>query len=138
MKSVSDFLKNVLYLALLAFFAFDAFVLATLFAPDLVIDNPYTHLVTENQDILVAIFALQTFDLGMVTLEGSARYEHQQVSSNEVGISRSAQWCGDGRPCGFDTFWDLLTGNDNDDKGKGKAVSRATWGFSVFLCLVNV
>jgi hypothetical protein len=32
----------------------------------------------------------------------------------EVGISRSAQWCGDGRPCGFDTFWDLLTGNDND------------------------
>ena len=32
----------------------------------------------------------------------------------EVGLSRSAQWCGDGRPCGFDTFWDLLTGNDND------------------------
>jgi hypothetical protein len=32
----------------------------------------------------------------------------------EVGISRSAQWCGDGRPCGLDTFWDLLTGNDND------------------------
>ena len=32
----------------------------------------------------------------------------------EVGISRSAQWCGDGRPCGLDTFWDLLVGNDND------------------------
>ncbi len=32
----------------------------------------------------------------------------------EIGISRSAQWCGDGRPCGLDTFWDLLTGNDND------------------------
>ena len=32
----------------------------------------------------------------------------------EVGISRSAQWCGDGRPCDADTFWDLLTGNDND------------------------
>jgi hypothetical protein len=32
----------------------------------------------------------------------------------EVGISRSAQWCGDGRPCGLGTFWDLLTGNDND------------------------
>ncbi len=32
----------------------------------------------------------------------------------EVGISRSAQWCGEGRPCGVDTFWDLLTGNDND------------------------
>jgi hypothetical protein len=32
----------------------------------------------------------------------------------EIGVSRSAQWCGDGRPCGLDTFWDLLTGNDND------------------------
>lgn len=32
----------------------------------------------------------------------------------EIGLSRSAQWCGDGRPCGLDTFWDLLTGNDND------------------------
>lgn len=32
----------------------------------------------------------------------------------EVGISRSAQWCGDGRPCGLDTFWDLLIGYDND------------------------
>jgi len=32
----------------------------------------------------------------------------------EVGLSRTAQWCGDGRPCGLDTFWDLLTGNDND------------------------
>jgi hypothetical protein len=32
----------------------------------------------------------------------------------EVGLSRSAQWCGEGRPCGVDTFWDLLTGNDND------------------------
>lgn len=32
----------------------------------------------------------------------------------EVGINRSAQWCGDGRPCDLDTFWDLLIGNDND------------------------
>jgi hypothetical protein len=32
----------------------------------------------------------------------------------EVGLSRSAQWCGDGRPCGFGTFWDLFWGNDND------------------------
>jgi hypothetical protein len=28
----------------------------------------------------------------------------------EIGLSRTAQWCGDGRPCGFDTFVDLLTG----------------------------
>ena len=33
----------------------------------------------------------------------------------EIGISRSAQWCGDGRPpCDASTFWDLLIGNDND------------------------
>jgi hypothetical protein len=32
----------------------------------------------------------------------------------EVGFSRSAQWCGDGRPCDLETFWDLLIGNDND------------------------
>jgi len=25
----------------------------------------------------------------------------------------STQWCGDGRPCGLDTFLDVLTGNDN-------------------------
>ena len=32
----------------------------------------------------------------------------------EVGLSRSAQWCGEGRPCDAGTFWDLLTGYDND------------------------
>ncbi len=32
----------------------------------------------------------------------------------EVGISRSAQWCGEGRPCDAGTFWQLLLGNDND------------------------
>jgi hypothetical protein len=32
----------------------------------------------------------------------------------EVGINRTAQWCGNGRPCDLDTFWDLLIGNDND------------------------
>jgi len=31
----------------------------------------------------------------------------------EIGISRTAQWCGDGRPCGADTFWDLFLGRDN-------------------------
>ncbi len=31
----------------------------------------------------------------------------------EIGISRTAQWCGDGRPCDLATFADLLIGNDN-------------------------
>jgi hypothetical protein len=35
------------------------------------------------------------------------------LQSLEIGFSRTAQWCGDDRPCGFDTFWDLLTGVDN-------------------------
>ncbi len=32
----------------------------------------------------------------------------------EIGLSRSAQWCGEGRPCDAETFWDLLIGEDND------------------------
>jgi hypothetical protein len=35
------------------------------------------------------------------------------VSGLEIGISRTAQWCGDDRPCDFSTFADLLLGNDN-------------------------
>jgi hypothetical protein len=31
----------------------------------------------------------------------------------EIGLSRTAQWCGDGRPCDWDTFWDLVWGRDN-------------------------
>ena len=31
----------------------------------------------------------------------------------EFGLSRTALWCGDGRPCGLDTFKDLLLGKDN-------------------------
>ena len=31
----------------------------------------------------------------------------------EFGLSRTAMWCGEGRPCGFDTFKDMLLGKDN-------------------------
>ena len=31
----------------------------------------------------------------------------------ELGLSRTAMWCGKGRPCGFGTFTDLLAGKDN-------------------------
>jgi hypothetical protein len=33
----------------------------------------------------------------------------------EFGLSRTAQWCGSGRPCDADTFLDLLVGRDNRD-----------------------
>jgi hypothetical protein len=32
----------------------------------------------------------------------------------QIAATRTAQWCGDDRPCGLDTFWDLWIGNDND------------------------
>jgi hypothetical protein len=36
----------------------------------------------------------------------------------EIGVSRTAQWCGDGRPCDWDTFWDIVWGrNENADDG---------------------
>ena len=31
----------------------------------------------------------------------------------EIGLSRTAQWCGDGRECNLKTFLKLLNGNDN-------------------------
>ena len=36
----------------------------------------------------------------------------------EFGLSRTAQWCGDGRPCDFSTFWDIVLGKgENADDG---------------------
>ena len=35
----------------------------------------------------------------------------------EIGISRTAQWCGDDRPCDLKTFLRLLNGNDNRGSG---------------------
>jgi len=43
------------------------------------------------------------------------RVEFRPHSTLQIGVSRTAQWCGDTRPCGLDTFWDLFTGNDNRD-----------------------
>lgn len=37
----------------------------------------------------------------------------------ELGLSRTAQWCGEGRPCGWRTFRDLLIGHDNTDANLG-------------------
>jgi hypothetical protein len=48
------------------------------------------------------------------TLLFGMRVELRPVPSLQLAASRSAQWCGDGRPCTWDDFWNLLTGNDND------------------------
>jgi hypothetical protein len=42
------------------------------------------------------------------------RVNFRPLESLEIGVSRSAQFCGEGRPCGFRQFWDLFIGNDND------------------------
>jgi hypothetical protein len=48
------------------------------------------------------------------------RVNFRPIPSLEIGISRSAQWCGDGRPCDASTFVDLFFGRDNiGDAGVG-------------------
>jgi Capsule assembly protein Wzi len=50
------------------------------------------------------------------------RFAFRPLHSLEIGISRTALWCGDGRPCDLKTFGDLLLGFDNTNKG---GVSRS-------------
>jgi hypothetical protein len=45
------------------------------------------------------------------------RFNFRPLASLEVGLSRTAQWCGEGRPCSLDTFKDLLLGRDNRGDG---------------------
>lgn len=49
----------------------------------------------------------------------AARVNFRPLTWFEFGLSRTAQWCGEGRPCGWDVFWDMLIGRDNeiDDEG---------------------
>jgi hypothetical protein len=41
------------------------------------------------------------------------RLDLRPLDSLEIGLSRAAQLCGDGRSCGLDTWKDTLLGNDN-------------------------
>ena len=41
------------------------------------------------------------------------RMAFRLLPSLEIGLSRAAQWCGDGRPCDLETFGNLLIGRDN-------------------------
>ena len=45
------------------------------------------------------------------------RFNFRPIPSLEIGLSRTAQWCGDGRPCDAGTFVDLFLGNDNRGGG---------------------
>ncbi len=46
------------------------------------------------------------------------RFAFRPLNGLEIGLSRTAQWCGAGRPCDFDTFVDLLKGTE-DNRGGG-------------------
>lgn len=41
------------------------------------------------------------------------RVNFRPLESLEIGLLRTAQWCGSGRPCDADTLGDLLIGRDN-------------------------
>jgi hypothetical protein len=41
------------------------------------------------------------------------RFGFRPLAGLEINLSRTAMWCGEGRPCDFSTFVDVLKGNDN-------------------------
>lgn len=41
------------------------------------------------------------------------RFNFRPLPSLEIGLSRTAMWCGDGRPCNASVFADLFFGRDN-------------------------
>jgi hypothetical protein len=45
----------------------------------------------------------------------AARVNFRPLPWLELGLSRTAQWCGEGRPCDLETFGNLLIGRDNRD-----------------------
>lgn len=46
----------------------------------------------------------------------------------EVGLNRTAQWGGDGRPQSWSSFWDAVTGRDNGQQGPGNDPSNQLGG----------
>jgi len=51
------------------------------------------------------------------TLLWGFRFNLKPFKNLEVGITRLAQWGGDGRPQDLETFWDVLIGKDNCSAG---------------------
>lgn len=41
------------------------------------------------------------------------RFGFRPLPGLEINVTRTAMWCGEDRPCDFDTFLDVLKGNDN-------------------------
>jgi hypothetical protein len=49
----------------------------------------------------------------------AARVNFRPQSWLEFGLTRTAQWCGGDRPCDWDTFVDMVLGNDNQTEDGG-------------------
>jgi hypothetical protein len=47
----------------------------------------------------------------------AARVDFRPLPWLELGLTRTAQWCGGERECDFDTFLDMVTGDDNQVVG---------------------
>jgi len=47
------------------------------------------------------------------------RFGFRPTTDLEIGLTRTAQWCGQGRPCDAGAFWDLLVGDSNVDDREG-------------------
>ncbi|TDJ48643.1 MAG: capsule assembly Wzi family protein [Gammaproteobacteria bacterium] len=68
------------------------------------------------------------------------RFNFKPFKSLEIGLSRTAQLCGDGRPCGLDTIFNMLIGRDNrgdnisaeDEPGNQLAGFDVRWSSRVF------
>ncbi len=64
-----------------------------------------------------------------------ARVAFKPGRSLEIGLSRTAQWCGKGRPCGAKSFWNMLIGNDNsgeqDNLGRDEEPGNQLAGFDL-------
>ena len=48
------------------------------------------------------------------------RFSFRPLKSLEIALSRTAQWCGDDRPCDLSTFWNVITGDDNKGLNVGE------------------
>jgi len=64
------------------------------------------------------------------TLLFGARFSFRPIKGLDIAISRTAQWCGEDRPCDLDTFIDLLLGKDNRAIGGVRCTLGVTEGHS--------
>ena len=50
------------------------------------------------------------------------RFNFKPLRNLEIGISRTAMYCGDTQPCDLDAFLDMLIRDDDDSARTGSAV----------------